>query len=237
MQLKEKNSRSPKAQSVSSKENQLKLGFWKIFFYFAFCPNFSSFWEWYSKRVCVRWWFLHCRGNKLTKMGVRGIPQIFKSHTFYNNDGSGYSYRPVALTTFAIENQFLGENPHASHFISVLLYALCIVILFSLLRKWFNSQGNWFSFFICLLFLVHPLHTEVVDNIKCRDELLTLFLYFLHFMLYGNILKLKSGCILFYIPYSLLQGCFPNKPPFLFILLFLFRFGFLQMRKIWFWKK
>lgn len=114
-------------------------------------------------------------GNKLTQKGFKGIPEIFKSHTFYNNDGSGYSYRPVAVSSFAIENQFFGEQPHVSHFINVLLYALILVLLFNLLRKWFVTQGDWFSFFVCLLFLVHPLHTEVVDNIKCRDELLAMF--------------------------------------------------------------
>ncbi|MDQ3110749.1 MAG: glycosyltransferase family 39 protein, partial [Bacteroidota bacterium] len=114
------------------------------------------------------------KGNKLTLKGIKGIPEIFKSHTFYNNDGTSYSYRPVTLTTFAIETQLFGESPTVSHFVNVLLYALTIVLLFSILRKWFVTQGNWFSFFICLLFIVHPLHTEVVDNIKCRDELLAI---------------------------------------------------------------
>jgi tetratricopeptide (TPR) repeat protein len=113
-------------------------------------------------------------GNKLTQKGMKGIPEIFTTHTFYNNDGSGYSYRPVAVASFAVENQFFGEQPHVSHFINVLLYGLIMVLLFRLLRKWFVTQGDWFSFFVCLLFLVHPLHTEVVDNIKCRDELLAM---------------------------------------------------------------
>lgn len=118
--------------------------------------------------------FYTAGGNKLTQKGIKGIPEIFKSRAFYNNDGTGYSYRPVASTSFAIEHQFFGENPHVSHFFNVLLYALTIVLIFSLLRKWFVTQGDWFSFFICLIFIVHPLHTEVVDNIKCRDELLAI---------------------------------------------------------------
>ncbi len=113
-------------------------------------------------------------GNKLTQKGVHGIKEIFRSHTFFNNDGTGYSYRPVTVVSFALENQFFGENPHVSHFFNVLLYALTIVLIFTILRKWFVTQGNWFSFFICLIFIVHPLHTEVVDNIKCRDELLAM---------------------------------------------------------------
>ncbi|MBI3511659.1 MAG: hypothetical protein HY064_13440 [Bacteroidetes bacterium] len=113
-------------------------------------------------------------GNKLTQKGWKGIPAIWHTRTFFNNDGSGYSWRPVVLTTFAIEAALFGEHPHISHFISVFLYGIILVLLFGILRKWFSTQGDWFSFFVCLIFLVHPLHTEVVDNIKCRDELLAL---------------------------------------------------------------
>ncbi|MEO5644658.1 MAG: tetratricopeptide repeat protein [Bacteroidia bacterium] len=118
--------------------------------------------------------FYTAGSNTLTQKGIKGIPAIFKSHTFKNNDNSSYSYRPVTLTTFAIETQLFGEDAHVSHFFNVLLYALTIVLIFSILRKWFVTQGDWFNFFICLIFIVHPLHTEVVDNIKCRDELLAI---------------------------------------------------------------
>lgn len=118
--------------------------------------------------------FYTAGSNKYTQQGVKAIPKIFTTRTFYNNDGSGYSYRPVALASFAIEIQLFGEHPEVSHFVNVLLYAFTVLLLFALLRRWFSAQGNWFSFFIALLFLLHPLHTEVVDNIKCRDELLAI---------------------------------------------------------------
>lgn len=119
--------------------------------------------------------FYTAGNNQLTQKGLKGIPEIFKTRTFFNNDGSGYSYRPIALTSFAIEIQLFGEKAKTSHFINVLIYAFTLVLLFGLLRKWFKAQGDWFAFFVCLLFLVHPIHTEVVANIKCRDELLAFF--------------------------------------------------------------
>ena len=112
--------------------------------------------------------------NALTNKGVSAIPEIFKSRTFFNSDGSGYEYRPMTLTAFAIEHSIFGQKPHVSHFINLLLYALTIVLLFRLLKKWLHGYSDWVVFFISLLFAVHPLHTEVVDNIKCRDELLSL---------------------------------------------------------------
>lgn len=119
--------------------------------------------------------FYTAGSNKLTQKGAKGIPEIFKTRTFFNNDGSGYSYRPVALTSFALEIQLFGEKPHTSHFINVLIYAFTLVLLFGVLRKWFVKQGDWFAFMVAGIFLVHPIHTEVVANIKCRDELLAFF--------------------------------------------------------------
>lgn len=112
--------------------------------------------------------------NKLVEKGIKAIPKIFRTRTFTTMEGGGYSYRPVTVASFAIEHQFFGANPHVSHIISLLLYLLIGVILYRLLQKWFASQGEWIIFFISLLFLIHPLRTEVVDNIKSRDELLSM---------------------------------------------------------------
>lgn len=128
-------------------------------------------------------------GNQLTQQGFKGIPEIFTSRTFYNNDGTGYSFRPVAVASFAIEIQLFGEKPRVSHFINVLLYALTVVLLFGLLRKWFRTQGDWFPFIITLLFLVHPIHTEVVANIKCRDELLAFLFAVITFRLVWSFIE------------------------------------------------
>lgn len=111
---------------------------------------------------------------ELIRKGFAGIPEIFRSRTFQHSDGASYSYRPVVAASFAVETGLFGQKPKVSHFISVLLYALTVLVLFALLKSWFPAMGEWFAFLTALLFLVHPLHTEVVDNIKSRDELLML---------------------------------------------------------------
>lgn len=99
------------------------------------------------------------------------LGQLFKEH--YATVGkSSYSYRPVTMVTFALEYHFFGENPTASHLISIMLYALTCVLLYFLLLRIFREHHWTLSALVVLLFLVHPIHTEVVDNIKCRDELL-----------------------------------------------------------------
>jgi tetratricopeptide (TPR) repeat protein len=46
------------------------------------------------------------------------------------------------------------------------------MLLFTILLRLFKNHSVFFSLLVVLLFLVHPIHTEVVSNIKCRDELL-----------------------------------------------------------------
>jgi len=165
------------SRTSDSKSGSDNSGFFKRnrFAVFLFCCAFVVFGNSIFNGYALDDEFYTAGSNKLTQKGLKGIPEIFSSRTFFNSDGSGYSYRPVAVTSFAIEIQFFGERPHVSHFINVLLYAFTLVLLFSVLRRWFKAQGDWFAFFVCLIFLVHPIHTEVVDNIKCRDELLAFF--------------------------------------------------------------
>ncbi|MGM0505102.1 MAG: tetratricopeptide repeat protein [Bacteroidota bacterium] len=66
-----------------------------------------------------------------------------------------------------------------SHFINVLLYALTGMFLFYILTLLFPQykSGTWFlslPFIVTLLFVLHPIHTEVIANIKGRDEILSL---------------------------------------------------------------
>lgn len=105
--------------------------------------------------------------------GISGIPKLMTVEFWhFSNIHLGY-YRPLSLITFAIENEFVKTNPHVSHFINVLLFALSGFILFILLSKVFKSKHCAFPFFVTLLFVAHPIHTEIVANIKGRDEILS----------------------------------------------------------------
>ena len=60
------------------------------------------------------------------------------------------------------------------HTSNVVLYALCATLLFVVLRTLLGTDRTALAFLASLLFVTHPLHTEVVANIKSRDELLCL---------------------------------------------------------------
>ncbi len=117
----------------------------------------------------------HVTNNELVAKGFKAIPEIFSTRyvTEQGNLGSTSSdYRPVVKLTFALESQLWGQKPGRSHAINILLYWLASVVLFSVLRRLFTGYNILFPFLATLLFMVHPLHTEVVASLKNRDELL-----------------------------------------------------------------
>jgi len=110
--------------------------------------------------------------NKFILQGFKGIPALFSIDIWhFGNVTLGY-YRPLSLVTFAIENQFFPSNPHVEHLGNVLLYALTGFFVCVLLMQIFKKYNPVFAFLITLLFIAHPVHTEVVANIKSRDEIL-----------------------------------------------------------------
>jgi Tfp pilus assembly protein PilF len=119
------------------------------------------------------------KSNKYTQQGLAGIPILL--HTFYWQGfwtANAGLYRPLSMILFAIEWQFFPAAPHVYHVVNVLLYALLGYLLFSFLTKLFPKVNLIFPFIVSLLFIGHPLHTEVVANIKSADELLS-FIFFL----------------------------------------------------------
>ena len=114
-------------------------------------------------------------GNRYVQEGFHGIFKLLKVDFWhFANAHLGY-YRPLSLITFAIEYHFVHGNPHVSHFINCLIFALSGGVLFILLNKILKSYHPVFSFAIALLFVAHPIHTEIVANVKGRDELLSFF--------------------------------------------------------------
>lgn len=143
--------------------------------------------------------------NQFVKKGIAGIPDLLKTDFWYfSNLRLGY-YRPLALITFAIEQQFFNGNARISHFVNVLIYAFTAYMLFILLSRIFKTRNFFFPLMISLFFIAHPVHTEVVANIKSRDELLSFLnvLLTLWFSLkYIDIKKpiyLFAGLLFFYL--------------------------------------
>ena len=123
--------------------------------------------------------------NRFVEQGFAGIKDILNKETFsgYFKDQqnllSGARYRPLSLVTFAIEKGLWGGGPAGAHTINWLLYALSSFFVFLLARTMLRQFVRpdllpWLAGLAALIFLLHPLHVEVVANIKGRDEILCL---------------------------------------------------------------
>jgi protein O-mannosyl-transferase len=131
--------------------------------------------------------------NSLTKEGISSIPEIFKHSYLFGYDGrEDESYRPLTLSTFAIERSLFDANSSMSHFVQILLYGLCIVLLFKLLSEIFPTEKSYLIYIVTGLFLIHPIHTEVVVNVKSRDELLCALFLFWSLLFFVKYVKSKK---------------------------------------------
>lgn len=146
------------------------------------------------------------RNNPKVEKGVAGIPEIFASR-YVDEEGSSFGYRPVATATFALENDLWGQNPHLSHFVNVLLYAVILLTLFTVLLKLFKNANVLFVLSVVVLFAAHPIHTEVVASLKNRETLLSFLFsigslfFFLKWIDIRRIWTLVAGILFFSIAF------------------------------------
>lgn len=131
----------------------------------------------------------------------------YDKHLGVGNQLSGGRYRPLSIVNFAIEQQFLGAVPkkqidsvmrnagkegpqqdklihdmHVRHVFNVLWYTLSVIVLLYFLRYIVFKNNYIMAFLAAILFTIHPIHTEVVANVKSRDEILSLLFICLTFI-------------------------------------------------------
>lgn len=139
--------------------------------------------------------------NEFTEKGLGGIVDLWSHDSFrgfFKEEGkeqlvAGGRYRPLSLTLFAVEYALFGDNPALFHLMNVMWYGVLLISIYLWLRSlgfgagrtesrrrdgvmgWVSSQ-EMAVLAVVLLFAAHPVHVEVVANIKGRDEILCLLL-------------------------------------------------------------
>jgi tetratricopeptide (TPR) repeat protein len=146
--------------------------------------------------------------NTIVSQGVKGIPEILKTPRL---KGYGYfqneNYRPLSMIMFATEFEIFGHKAAVGHFFNILFFALGVVMLFFFIDKLFDRKRTGLAFITSLLFALHPIHTEVVANIKSRDEIMCFFFafwslnVFIDYMRSGKTWQLIAGTILFFLSF------------------------------------
>ncbi len=133
--------------------------------------------------------------NLYVQKGISGIKDILTNDAFgsylqqmgASQQLSGGRYRPLSIVLFAIEHSFFGDSPALQHAVNLILFLATIFAMYYFLRNYllkYLPSGDDIAFIATLLFAIHPIHTEVVANIKSSDELLSL-LFILGTFIFG----------------------------------------------------
>jgi Tfp pilus assembly protein PilF len=117
--------------------------------------------------------------NEFTVKGSEAVGDIFTHGYRTGMNFEDNLYRPLSKAMFAVEYEKSGGKPELSHKVNIVIYGLLCGFIFLLLNRFFPNYF-YVSLLATLLFAFHPIHTEVVANIKSRDEMLAMF-----FMLIG----------------------------------------------------
>lgn len=215
------------AKTAPKHQQQAKKSYWWVYLIIA-----SSVFLLYANSLSNGYVlddFSVIKENNIVNQGTKNLGQIFKTsyRTGYLNVNDGL-YRPLSLAMFAIEWSISPDNPALGHFINLLVYIFCGAILFKTLQRLLPAIPAWLILGTVLLFIAHPIHTEVVGNIKSRDELLCFLFSFLSIHL---VLKYIDGGKMYFLILSAISlfMAFLSKEsavltfPILFLMLLFFR--------------
>ena len=97
------------------------------------------------------------------------------------------------------DNDCLTKGCMLRHFNNVLFYVLCVILIYAMFRNHLFSKYPDMAFVAALLFCIHPIHTEVVANMKSRDEIFSMIFICLTFI---NVYKFAETKLNKYIVWS-----------------------------------
>ncbi len=165
--------------------------------------------------------FSAIKENWVVKGGLKNLGILFSTEYRYGAWSSpGSLYRPLPLAMFSFEWQLAPDKPYLSHVMNVIFYALTGWALWATWRRILIAYPPAMTAMGILFFMAHPVHTEVVANIKSRDEILallfcTLALNFLwRYLEQKKIGQLLAAMVLFGL------ALFSKESSFLFLFIF-----------------
>ena len=112
---------------------------------------------------------LHAVRDNSALTSLANVPSFFVDvGTFSSLDCR--LYRPVLLTSYALDASVGGMHPWAFKLTNLLLHAVCSVLIYSIARRF--AVARMPAAVAAVLFAVHPLASEAVNTISGRSNLL-----------------------------------------------------------------
>jgi protein O-mannosyl-transferase len=108
------------------------------------------------------------QGNPRLALGR--VPEMFREPYRAGLGGNQRLYRPLATASLAVDRSLWGTNARGFHWTSIALHAAATALLFGLLLA--LGAGLTGAGAAALVFGLHPVHTEAVDSVANRSEVL-----------------------------------------------------------------
>jgi hypothetical protein len=131
--------------------------------------------------------------NNVPVHSITNVRLLFEGGTFYAGHGlrplSGYYYRPLMMVVFALLYSLFGLNPFYYHLFQLLLCIASSVLVYYFFKYFFNTL---LSFILALIFLLHPIDSQVVYSIPNIQDALCFFFGIAALVLLLRFSSLKS---------------------------------------------
>lgn len=153
--------------------------------------------------------------NNKSVHSVLNIPNLFLRSNFYDegdSQGNNY-YKPVLFSSFSLIYFFSFGQPFGFHFVQILVHILNAVLIYLIFKRLFRKD---ISFFLSLIFLVHPINTEAVAYASALQE--PLFLLFGLTALYLSMKEKLNSYGHYAVVILLIMSLLTKEAGFLFIL-------------------
>lgn len=98
------------------------------------------------------------------------VPAYFADPGTFSGDPQVAMYRPLLLTTFAINYAAGGLSPWGYHLVNIALHATMVLLVFAVTSGLARSSTT--GWWVAAVFALHPINTQAVDYVSSRSEVL-----------------------------------------------------------------
>ena len=119
---------------------------------------------------------------------IHNLKQVFSKDYFTYSGQKAWvhsgqeSFRPITTTSYFIDYYIWDNNPAGYHLTNLILYMFAVILAYKIAFLLFS--GWQFALITGLLFSLHPIHTEVVNAVCFRGDILAFIFALLSFLFY-----------------------------------------------------
>jgi len=131
---------------------------------------------------------VHVTNNPNVNQGL-SVDSVFWAFKTLNAPRLGH-WQPVTWISHMLDCEFFGLNPSWHHLHNLLIHVINVLLLFWILRR--MTGAVWRSFFVAVLFGIHPLRVESVAWITERRDVLSGMFFMLTVASYIRYIERRS---------------------------------------------